>query len=60
MIKSTRIRWAKHVACMEERSAYRILVKKHEGRESLEDLGVDGSIILNCIFNKWDGGHGMC
>jgi len=23
--------------------------------DHLEDTGVDGRIILNCIFNKWDG-----
>ena len=30
-------------------------------RESnhLEDSGVDGRIILRCIFRKWDGGHGQ-
>ena len=22
----------------------------------MEDLGIDGGIILNCIFNKWIGG----
>jgi hypothetical protein len=26
-------------------------------REHLENLGVDGRIILNCIFKRWDGGH---
>jgi hypothetical protein len=26
------------------------------GRERLEDLGVDGSIVLKLIFKKWDEG----
>jgi hypothetical protein len=32
--------------------AYRFLVRRHEERESLGDLGVDGSIILKLIFQK--------
>jgi hypothetical protein len=54
-IKSSRIRWAEHVACMEERrGAYRVLVGKPEGQNHLEDLGVDRGIILRWIFKKWD------
>ena len=25
----------------------------------LSDLGVDGRIILKCIFEKWNGRHGL-
>jgi len=25
-------------------------------RDHFEDAGVDGKIILRCIFKKWDGG----
>jgi hypothetical protein len=39
----------------EGRGAYRILVGRPEGRNHLEDPGVDGRIIL-WIFKKWDGG----
>jgi hypothetical protein len=35
-----------------KRNAYRILVGKHEGKNHLEDLGVDGNIILKCIVQK--------
>jgi hypothetical protein len=43
----------------EGRGAYRILVGRPEGRNHLEDRGVDGRIILKWIFKKWDGGHGL-
>jgi hypothetical protein len=47
MIKSSRMRWTGHVARMGEgRGAYRILVGRPEGRNHLEDPGVDGSLIL--------------
>jgi hypothetical protein len=47
---------AGHGGCMEDRrGAYRVLVGKHE-RNHLQDLGVDGKMILKLIFKKWDGG----
>jgi len=40
---------------MEERKeAYRVLVQRLEGRNQLEDSGVDGSIMLKWGFQKWD------
>jgi hypothetical protein len=56
VIKSRRMRWAGHVARMAEgRGGYRVLVGRPEGRNHLEDPGVDGRIILKWIFKKWDG-----
>jgi hypothetical protein len=43
----------------DRRDAYRDLVGKPEGKIPLEDLGVDGKIILKLIFKKWDGEHGL-
>jgi hypothetical protein len=57
VIKSRRLRWAGHVARMgKRRSAYRVLVGKPQGRNHLEDPGVDGRIILKWIFERLDGG----
>jgi len=54
-MKSRRMRWAGHVARMGERRAvYRDLVGKPEGKNHLEDPGIDGRIIFRCIFRKWD------
>ena len=39
----------------DRRGAYRVLVWKPEGNNHLEDLGVDGSIILKKILKIWDG-----
>ena len=55
VIKSRRMRWAGHVARMgEERGVYRVLL----GREGNHwgDLGIDGWIILEWIFRRWDVG----
>jgi hypothetical protein len=36
--------------------AYRVLVRKPEGRRPRRRLGVDGRIILKWILEKWDWG----
>jgi hypothetical protein len=57
VIKSRRMRWTGHVACMGEgRGVYRGLVGKPEGKNHLGDPGVDGRIILRGIFSKWGVG----
>jgi hypothetical protein len=35
MIKSGRMRWVVHLKCMGEKYAYRVLVRKPEGKKSL-------------------------
>jgi hypothetical protein len=37
----------------ERRDACRFLVGKPQGRKPLEDPGVEGRIILKCIFENW-------
>jgi len=50
------MRWAGHVARMEEsRGVYRVLIGKSE-TDHLEELDVDGRIILRRIFRKWEHG----
>jgi len=43
----------------ERRGTYRVLVGKSERKNHWEDPGVDGRIILKCIFKKLDGAHGL-
>jgi hypothetical protein len=57
MIKSRRMRWAGHVERMgKRRGIYSVLVGRPERTNHLEDPGIDGRIILRCVFRKWDVG----
>jgi hypothetical protein len=48
--------WQKHVALSGTREVRTgVLVGKPKERDHLEDLNIDGRIILKCIFKKWDG-----
>jgi len=60
VINLRRIIWAEHVALMgDRRSVQRILVGKTEGKRPLENLAIDGKIILKWIFKKWMGMRGL-
>jgi hypothetical protein len=53
VMKSRRMRWAGHVECVRERGdVYRFPMGRPEGTNHLEDLGLDGSIILNWVLKK--------
>jgi hypothetical protein len=56
-IKSRRMRWAGHVASMgEERNVYRVLMGNPEGKNHLEDQGVDGMMGSEWILGRLSGG----
>ena len=53
VIKSRRLRWASHLARMEEgRSTLKILTDTPAGKKPLESVGVDGRTILEWILKK--------
>ena len=53
VIKSRRLRWARHVTRMQEdMSAFTILTGKPTGKTRIEDLGVDKRTILEWIIKK--------
>jgi hypothetical protein len=57
VIKSRRIRWAGHVACMGRGEAYTgFWWGDLRERDRWGDPGVDGRIMLGWIFKKWDVG----
>jgi hypothetical protein len=57
MIKSRRMRWAGHVARMEKRNAYRILVGKPEGKRPPErpKRRCVNNIKIELRETGWDG-----
>jgi hypothetical protein len=56
-IKSKRMRWAGHVARMGEgRNAYRVLVGKPDGKDHLENQGVDGRMGSKWTLGRLVGG----
>jgi len=57
VIKSRRIRWAGHVACMGERGGvYGVLVGKPEGKRPFGRPRHRWEDILRWVFRKWDVG----
>jgi hypothetical protein len=56
-IKSRRLRWAGHVACMGKgRGVYRVLVGKLREGDQWGDPGIGERIVLKWIYRKWDVG----
>jgi len=43
----------------QRRAVYRFLVRKSEGRDYLEDPGVDARVTLRWTFMKWGGEYGL-
>jgi hypothetical protein len=57
LIKSRRMRWTEHVACMvDRRGAYRVLVRKPEGKRVLVRPMHRLGIIIRWICRKWEVG----
>ena len=56
VVKSKRMRWAGHVACIGEgRGVHRFLVRKPEGKRPLGRPRCRWRIILRWILRKWEG-----
>jgi hypothetical protein len=54
VIKSRRLRWVGHVACMGKEEFYKgFWCGNLRERDHLENPSVDGRIILRLIFRKW-------
>jgi hypothetical protein len=54
-IKLRRTMWEEFVASAGNRNMcriYRVLVGKHEGKNRVDDIDIDGIIVLECALNK--------
>jgi hypothetical protein len=57
VIKSRKIRWEKHVACMARGEVHTGFWWENLREEDhLKDQGIDGRIILKCILENMNGG----
>jgi hypothetical protein len=56
VIKSKRMRWKKHIKRIGDRCIQGFGWGSLKERDHLEDLGVDGRIMLKWIFKKQNGG----
>jgi hypothetical protein len=52
VIKSRRMRWVGHVACMGEESSTGFSGENLKEKDHLENIGVDGRTIMKCSFKK--------
>jgi hypothetical protein len=60
VLKSRIVRWAGHVARRKTEGVHIYFLWGHlRERAYLQDLRLDGRIILKWIFMKWDGAHRM-
>jgi hypothetical protein len=51
-MKSRRMRWVGHITCMRRIiNSYDIFVETLNGRDQLEDLVIDGRLVLKFILN---------
>jgi hypothetical protein len=56
-IKSRRMRWTGHVACMGEgRNVCRVLVGNPKGKKHLKEQGVDGRVVSKWTLGRLVGG----
>jgi hypothetical protein len=60
VIKSRRMIWKRHIARMQaRRGTFTVLVGNVRKRDNLEDLGLDGKVILKWVFQNLGCGNGL-
>jgi len=53
VVKLRKIKWVGHIHTGEISNAYRNLTRKSGRRIHLNNLGLEGKVILICILNNW-------